>query len=69
MGGDELALRVCEELTSTRGHDVVLLWSADEELAARAKSVGAAFVGLPPNDYESLRTVGVMHATSIMPVS
>jgi len=47
----------------------VLLWSVDEELAARAKTVGAAFVGLPPNDYESLRTVGVMHATSIMPVS
>ncbi|MBV8727391.1 MAG: NAD-binding protein [Candidatus Eremiobacteraeota bacterium] len=69
VGGDELALRVCEELTSTRGHDVVLLWHADEELAARATSVGAAFVGLPPNDYESLRTVGVMHATSIMPVA
>ena len=69
VGGDELALRVCEELTSTRGHDVVLLWFADEELGARAKSVGASFVGLAPNDYESLRTVGVMHATSIMPVS
>ena len=69
VGGDELALRVCEELTSTRGHDVVLLWSADEQLAARATSVGASFVGLPPNDYESLRTVGVMHATSIMPVA
>ncbi|MBV8364409.1 MAG: hypothetical protein JO193_07580, partial [Candidatus Eremiobacteraeota bacterium] len=55
VGGDELALRVCEELTSTRGHDVVLLWYADEELDARAKSVGASFVGLPPNDYESLR--------------
>jgi len=69
VGGDELALRVCEELTSTRGHDVVLLWYADEELDARAKSVGASFVGLPPNDYESLRTVGIMHATSVMPVS
>jgi len=69
VGGDELALRVCEELCSTQGHDVVLLWSADDDLTARAKAVGATFVGLPPNDYESLRTVGVMHATSIMPVA
>ncbi|MDQ6929104.1 MAG: NAD-binding protein [Candidatus Eremiobacteraeota bacterium] len=69
VGGDELALRVCEELCSTRGHDVVLLWEADNALAERAKAFGAAFVGLPPNEYESLRTVGVMHATSIMPVS
>ncbi len=69
VGGDELALRVCEELCSTQGHDVVLLWVANSDLAARAKGFGAAFVGLPPNDYESLRTVGVMHATSIMPVS
>jgi Trk K+ transport system NAD-binding subunit len=68
-GGDELALRVCEELCSTQGHDVVLLWFADAQLAERAKGFGAAFVGLAPNDYESLRTVGVMHATSIMPVS
>jgi len=68
-GGDELALRVCEELCSTQGHDVVLLWFADTVLAERAKGFGAAFVGLMPNDYESLRTVGVMHATSIMPVS
>lgn len=47
----------------------MLLWFADAELAARAKGFGAAYVGLMPNDYESLRTVGVMHATSIMPVS
>ena len=69
MGGDELALRVCEELCSTQGHDVVLLWYADNLLAERAKGFGAAYVGLTPNDYESLRTVGVMHAASIMPVS
>ena len=47
----------------------MLLWFADSQLAARAKGFGAAYVGLMPNDYESLRTVGVMHATSIMPVS
>lgn len=47
----------------------MLLWFADSLLAERAKGFGAAFVGLTPNDYESLRTVGVMHATSIMPVS
>ncbi|MDP9018440.1 MAG: NAD-binding protein [Candidatus Eremiobacteraeota bacterium] len=69
VGGDELALRVCEELCSTQGHDVVLLWFADAHLAERAKGFGAAFVGLAPNEYETLRTVGVMHATSIMPVS
>lgn len=47
----------------------MLLWFADALLAERAQKFGAAFVGLTPNDYESLRTVGVMHATSIMPVA
>ena len=48
---------------------MVLLWEGDADFGARVKGMGAAFVGLPPNDYESLRTVGVMHASSIMPVS
>ncbi|GAC1498247.1 MAG: hypothetical protein NVS1B14_01170 [Vulcanimicrobiaceae bacterium] len=68
-GGDELALRVCEELCSTQGHDVVLLWQGENELGARASAVGARFVARAPNDYEALRTAGVMHAASIMPVS
>ncbi|MBV9272204.1 MAG: NAD-binding protein [Candidatus Eremiobacteraeota bacterium] len=69
VGGDDLAVRVCEELCSTRGHDVVLLWDAGDGLAHRAEAIGAAFVCAKPNDYESLRQCDVERAASIMPVS
>lgn len=67
-GGDDLALRVCEELCRTRGHRVVLLWEPDAEVQRRAEAAGAAFAGLPPNDYDSLRSAGVEAAATVMPV-
>jgi Trk K+ transport system NAD-binding subunit len=69
VGGDDLAVRVCEELCSTRGHDVVLLWEQGDGLARRAEEIGATFVCAQPNDYESLRGCEVDRAASIMPVS
>ncbi len=69
VGADDLALRVCEELCATQGHEVLLLSDDDPAVAERARTAGATFVGLPPNEYESLRAAGILEATSIMPVS
>jgi Trk K+ transport system NAD-binding subunit len=69
VGGDALAVRVCEELCGTQGHSVALLWQQDHELAARVEKLGAAFTGFPPNDHDALRSVGVMNGTSIMALS
>lgn len=69
VGGDELALRVTEELCATQGHRVALIWHADPELAVRVARLGAEFFGFPPNDFESLRSAGVPDAASIMALS
>jgi len=69
VGGDDLAVRVCEELCSTRGHDVVLLWDHSDGLARRLESIGASFNCADPNDYESLKRCHVERAVSILPVS
>jgi len=69
VGGDALAIRVCEELCGTQGHSVALLWGQEPELAARAERLGAAYTGLPPNDYDALRAAGVMQGASIMALS
>ncbi|GAC1534354.1 MAG: hypothetical protein NVS2B17_03250 [Candidatus Velthaea sp.] len=66
VGGDALAIRVCEELCGTQGHQVALLWMHDAVLAGIVERLGASFVGCPPNDYDALRTAGVEHAASIM---
>ena len=68
VGGDDLAVRVCEELCGTRGHDVVLLWEPHDRLREQVERVGAGFVGLHPNDYDALKAAGVEDASSIMPV-
>lgn len=69
VGGDDLALRVCEELCTTRGHEVVLLWHADERAEKRVLACGARYCAQPPSETESLRAVGVEHAAVIMPVA
>ncbi|GAC1408244.1 MAG: NAD-binding protein [Candidatus Velthaea sp.] len=66
VGGDALAIRVCEELCGTQGHRVALLWMHSPELAEKVERLGAGFVGASPNDYDALRTAGVTHAASIM---
>ncbi|HEV3139920.1 MAG TPA: NAD-binding protein, partial [Vicinamibacterales bacterium] len=69
VGGEDLAVRACEELCSTEGHDVVLLADEDAALRRRIEGIGATFVGMAPNDYDSLRAAGIEDATSIIPVS
>jgi Trk K+ transport system NAD-binding subunit len=69
VGGDALAVRVCEELCGTQGHSVALLWEQEHELAARVERLGAAFTGVAPNDYDALRAAGVLHGASLMALS
>lgn len=69
MGGDALALRVCEELLATQGHRVALLWMHDHELAGKLERLGCDYVPHPPNDYDVLRIAGVDAAASIMALS
>jgi voltage-gated potassium channel Kch len=66
VGGNALALRVCEELCGTQGHRVVVLWSHEHEIGSRLERLGASFVAFAPNDYDALRAAGVVHASSIM---
>jgi len=69
VGGDALALRVCEELCATQGHRVALLWVHDHELAAKLDRLGCEYFPHAPNNYDALRVAGVMEATSIMSLS
>jgi Trk K+ transport system NAD-binding subunit len=67
VGGDALAVRVCEELCSTRGHRVALVWPHDHEIAKRIEQIEfCQYLPFAPNDYDGLREVGVMDALSIM---
>ena len=62
-------MRVCEELCGTEGHVVRVLWESNPEIAARVQSFGATYVGLSPNDFDSLLAAGVVEAESIMTLS
>lgn len=66
VGGDALAVRVCEELCATEGHRVALVWAHDHELAAKLDRLGCDYYPHPANDYDALRLAGVMEATSVM---
>jgi Trk K+ transport system NAD-binding subunit len=66
VGGDALAVRVCEELCSTQGHRVALVWPHDHELAKQLERIKCEYLPYAPNDYEALRSVGVPDATSLM---
>jgi Trk K+ transport system NAD-binding subunit len=66
VGGDALAVRVCEELCSTQGHRVALVWPHDHELAKQLERIKCEYLPFAPNDYEALRSVGVPDATSLM---
>jgi voltage-gated potassium channel Kch len=69
VGGDALAVRVCEELCSTQGHRVALVWPHDHELAKQLERINCEYLPFAPNDYESLRSVGVPDALSLMALS
>jgi Trk K+ transport system NAD-binding subunit len=66
VGGDALALRVCEELCATRGHRVALIWPHDHQLAAQLERLDCEYFPHAPNDLDALRVAGVDDATSIM---
>jgi Trk K+ transport system NAD-binding subunit len=69
VGGDALAVRVCEELVATQGHRVSLLWMHDAELAAKLETLDCEYVPHAANDYDALRIAGVEAAASIMTLS
>ncbi len=69
VGGDALAVRVCEELAATQGHRVALLWMHDHELEEKLERLGCRFLPHPPNDYDALLIAGVLEAASLMAVS
>ena len=69
MGGDALAVRVCEELLATQGHRVALLWMQSDEISDKLSRLGCDYFPHPPNDYDALRIAGVLEAASIMTLS
>jgi Trk K+ transport system NAD-binding subunit len=66
VGGDALAIRVCEELLATQGHRVALLWMHDLGLGEKLEALGCTYFPHAPNDYDALRIAGVEDAASIM---
>lgn len=69
VGVNDLALRVCEELCATSGHEVLVLWEPHAHAEVFVRGMGAQFAGHPPNDYRSLEAIGVREAACIIPVS
>lgn len=45
------------------------MWTHDPDIAEATERFGAEFLGLPPNDFDSLRAAGVLEAASIMALS
>jgi voltage-gated potassium channel Kch len=66
LGGDALAIRVCEELSGIAGRSVTVLWNEDHALAARVERCGAHFAARGTDDDESLRAAGVERATALI---
>jgi Trk K+ transport system NAD-binding subunit len=66
VGGDDLALRVCDELRATRGHDVVQLWPADDE-ALRAAGIAEAVCIIPVSSDDRLNLQIALKARELNP--
>src|ERR1700736_3863195 len=71
VGGDGLAIRVCEELLATHGHRAAVVWMHDADLGARlgALGEGCRYVPGAPNDDRALRDAGAASAVAIMVLS
>ncbi len=71
VGGDGLAIRVCEELLATHGHRAAVVWMHDTALAARVAGLGedCRYVPGAPNDDGALRDAGAAEAEAIMVLS
>lgn len=66
VGGDALALKACQELTSTPGQSVTVIWQAHEDFGAKVERFGARYVAHRPNDVDVLRAAGVLEASAIL---
>ncbi|HMD01333.1 MAG TPA: NAD-binding protein [Candidatus Baltobacteraceae bacterium] len=66
VGGDALALKACQELTSAQTHSVTVIWPPNEEFGARVERFGARYVAHRPNDVDVLREAGVLEASAIL---
>jgi Trk K+ transport system NAD-binding subunit len=71
VGGDGLAVRVCEELLATHGHRAAVVWMHGRELAAKLAALGdrCRYVAGAPDEDAALRDAGVTEAESIMVLS
>lgn len=71
MGGDQLAIRVCEELLATHGHRVTVVWMHDQRLAAGLAALGngCRYIFSAPDDDAALRHAGAADALTIMVLS
>ena len=66
VGGDLLAMRVCEELLAAPGQRVTLLWRHVEEHVEKLCSFGCGYVAREADDYDALTEAGVAEASAIM---
>lgn len=66
IGGDLLALRVCEELGRIAGHHVTVLWDAHSDLEARFERVGATFVRIGTDERDALLRAGILDASVVV---
>ncbi len=66
VGGDALALRVCEELAAFDGQQVALLWhDGGGDYPERVRRTGARFFARRPHA-DALREAGVLEASAIV---
>src|SRR5205823_2146639 len=66
VGGDDLALRVCDELRATRGHEVVQLWPAGDD-ALREAGVAEAVCIIPVSSDDRLNLQIALKAREMNP--
>ncbi|MDQ2663315.1 MAG: NAD-binding protein, partial [Candidatus Eremiobacteraeota bacterium] len=64
-GGDDLALRACEELCAMQGHEVVFL-SRDPAHEGRVRLAGARFARVDSYEYRALEQAGIGDASLLM---
>lgn len=66
VGGDDLASRICDELRATRGHEVTVLWPADDA-ALREAGVAEAICIIPVSGDDRLNLQIALKAREINP--
>src|SRR3982074_500536 len=75
VGGDGLAICVCQELLALHGQRATVVWMHDDALAPKFRAKVTAvdprchYVQGPPNEGQTLLDAGVVQAESIMVLS